>query len=64
MNKFSYVSEDTRKRVEEVVERLGYNPSALARSLIQRRSYTLGWLRPSALVLTGSKRLFRLTEVA
>ncbi|MCA1900400.1 MAG: LacI family transcriptional regulator [Chloroflexi bacterium] len=42
MNKFSYVSEDTRKRVEEVVERLGYNPSALARSLIQRRSYTLG----------------------
>jgi LacI family transcriptional regulator len=42
MNKFSYVSEDTRRRVEEVVERLGYNPSALARSLIQRRSYTLG----------------------
>ena len=42
MNKFSYVSEETRQRVEEVVERLGYRPSTLARSLIQQRSYTLG----------------------
>jgi LacI family transcriptional regulator len=42
MNKFSYVSEETRQRVEGVVEELGYNPSTLARSLIQKRSYTLG----------------------
>lgn len=42
MNKFSYVSEDTRQRVEEVVEQMGYRPSTLARSLIQQRSYTLG----------------------
>jgi LacI family transcriptional regulator len=42
MNKFSYVSEETRQRVEEVVEQLGYHPSTLARSLIQQRSYTLG----------------------
>lgn len=42
MNKFSYVSEETRQRVKEVVEELGYNPSTLARSLIQKRSYTLG----------------------
>lgn len=42
MNKVSYVSEETRQRVEEVVERLGYRPSTLARSLIQQRSYTLG----------------------
>ncbi len=42
MNKVSYVSEETRQRVEEVVSQLGYNPSALARSLIQQRSYTLG----------------------
>ena len=42
MNKFSYVSEETRQRVEEVVEQLGYRPSTLARSLIQQRSYTLG----------------------
>jgi len=42
VNKFSYVSDDTRQRVEEVVEQLGYRPSTLARSLIQQRSYTLG----------------------
>jgi LacI family transcriptional regulator len=42
MNKFSYVSEETRLRVEAVVEQLGYHPSTLARSLIQQRSYTLG----------------------
>ena len=42
MNKFSYVSEETRQRVEVVVEQLGYRPSTLARSLIQQRSYTLG----------------------
>lgn len=42
MNKFSYVSEETRQRVETVVKQLGYRPSTLARSLIQQRSYTLG----------------------
>jgi LacI family transcriptional regulator len=42
VNKFSYVSEETRQRVEAVVDELGYNPSTLARSLIQQRSYTLG----------------------
>lgn len=42
MNKFSYVSGETRQRVEAVVNQLGYNPSTLARSLSQQRSYTLG----------------------
>ena len=42
MNKFSYVSAETRLRVEAVVEQLGYTPSALARSLSQQRSFTLG----------------------
>jgi LacI family transcriptional regulator len=42
INKTSYVSVETRRRVEEVVANLGYRPSTLARSLVQRRSYTLG----------------------
>lgn len=36
------VSPATRKRVKEVIAQIGYRPSALARSLISRRSYTLG----------------------
>jgi DNA-binding LacI/PurR family transcriptional regulator len=42
MNNTSYVAAATRQQVEEAVERLGYRPSTLARSLIQQRSYTLG----------------------
>jgi LacI family transcriptional regulator len=36
------VSPETRQRVREIIQQLGYQPSALARSLIQQRSYTLG----------------------
>ncbi len=36
------VSIETRKRVQTVIDKLGFQPSALARSLIRQRSYTLG----------------------
>ena len=36
------VSPETRKRVKDVIEQVGYRPSALARSLTSKRSYTLG----------------------
>jgi DNA-binding LacI/PurR family transcriptional regulator len=36
------VSPETRRRVQEVIKKLSYQPSALARSLIRQRSYTLG----------------------
>lgn len=36
------VSPETRRRVQEVIQELNYRPSALARSLISQRSYTLG----------------------
>ena len=36
------VAQETRERIQQVINELGYRPSALARSLIQRRSYTLG----------------------
>ena len=36
------VSSETRKRVQDVIEKLRYQPSALARSLIRQRSHTLG----------------------
>jgi len=36
------VSPETRKRVQEVINELRYQPSALARSLIRQRSHTLG----------------------
>lgn len=36
------VSPETRQRVKEVINLLGYQPNALARSLIRQRSHTLG----------------------
>jgi len=36
------VSPETRQRVKDIIDRYGYQPSALARSLIQQRNYTLG----------------------
>lgn len=36
------VSPETRKRVQGVIEKVGYRPSELARSLISQKSYMLG----------------------
>jgi LacI family transcriptional regulator len=36
------VAPETRRRVQQVIDRLGYQPSYIARSLIQGRSCTLG----------------------
>jgi len=36
------VAPQTRDRIRKVIAEIGYQPSALARSLIQQRSYTLG----------------------
>jgi LacI family transcriptional regulator len=36
------VSPETRERIQQVIAELDYQPSALARSLIQQRSFTLG----------------------
>lgn len=42
LNNYSDVSEETRQRVLEAAEKLGYRPSAIARGLKTGRSFTLG----------------------
>ena len=37
-----YVSDARRLAVHEAIEELGYRPNAMARSLVQQRSYVLG----------------------
>ncbi len=36
------VADETRRRVWQVIEELGYQPSAIARGLVSKRTYTLG----------------------
>jgi LacI family transcriptional regulator len=42
INNRQEITTETRVRVQEVIHRLGYQPNAIARSLSQRRSHTLG----------------------
>jgi len=42
INNRQEITPETRQRVQEVIKRLGYQPNAIARSLIQRRSRILG----------------------
>ena len=42
MNHRPDVAEETRQRVWQVIEELGYQPSAIARGLVSKRTYTLG----------------------
>jgi LacI family transcriptional regulator len=51
------VAPETRERVHRVIEELKYQPSALARSLIQQRSYTIGVVTAGLKYLGPSRTL-------
>ncbi|WP_438432792.1 LacI family DNA-binding transcriptional regulator [Gorillibacterium sp. sgz500922] len=47
LNNLSGYSEETRRRVYDAIEQLDYQPNAIARGLINKRTRTLGVLVPS-----------------
>ena len=63
VNNHPDVSPETRLKVQEVLDRLGYRPSAIARQLVKRRSMNLGlvasgyeYYGPSGLAVIGVER--------
>jgi len=58
------VAPDTRERILTTIEQLGYQPSALARSLIQQRSYTLGVVTAGLQHIGPSRTLNGITSAA
>jgi DNA-binding LacI/PurR family transcriptional regulator len=58
------VAPETRERVLEAIHELGYQPSALARSLIQQRSYTLGVVTAGLKHIGPSRTLNGITSAA
>ena len=58
------VASDTRKRVEEVIRELGYQPSAIARSLSRKRSYTFGVVISGLKYIGPSRTLNGISEQA
>ncbi len=41
-NRFDYMGEDTKQRIEKAIKQLGYQPNHLARSLKQKKTSTIG----------------------
>jgi DNA-binding LacI/PurR family transcriptional regulator len=58
------VSQETRRRVQQIIDDLGYQPSALARSLIRQRSYTLGVVTAGLRHIGPSRTLGGITAAA
>ncbi len=58
------VADDTRKRVKKVIKDIGYQPSAIARSLIRNRSYTLGVLTAGLKYIGPNRTLNGITNAA
>jgi DNA-binding LacI/PurR family transcriptional regulator len=58
------VSPETRMRIQQIIEDMGYQPSALARSLIQQRSFTLGIVTAGLKYIGPSRTLNGMTSKA
>ena len=58
------VAPATRERIQMAINELGYQPSALARSLIQQRSYTLGVVTAGLKYIGPSRTLNGITSAA
>jgi LacI family transcriptional regulator len=58
------VAPNTRKRIHDIIDQLGYQPSALARSLIKQRSYTLGVVSAGLKYIGPSRTLNGIAEEA
>jgi LacI family transcriptional regulator len=58
------VSRETRKRIKDVIERLEYHPSAIARSLSSPKSYTLGVVTAGLKYIGPSRTLSGITRGA
>src|ERR671922_2717867 len=58
------VAPETRERIMTTINELGYQPSALARSLIQQRSYTLGVVTAGLMYIGPSRTLNGITSAA
>jgi len=52
------VSADTRRRVQQVAEEIGYHPNQQARTLVRRRSDTVGLIWDTSYVTAGRRHPF------
>jgi LacI family transcriptional regulator len=46
LNGYSDVGEDTRKRIAETAQRMGYRPNRNAQRLVMQRTHNIAWVQP------------------
>lgn len=63
LNASGYVSEDVRRRVQQVIEETGYVPSAHAKSLRTKRTKVVGAILPKISTETSSRLVKGMDEV-
>lgn len=54
----SRISEDTKKKVNEAMKELGYHPNAIARSLVNKSTHTIGVIMPKSAHLSLANPFF------
>ena len=64
INGSSVVKEDTRRRVEDAINKLGYRPNAIAQGLALSRTTTVGLIIPSTSVSFSGRVINGLCDVA
>ncbi len=64
INGSTVVKEDTRRRVEEAINKLGYRPNAIAQGLALSRTTTVGLIIPSTSISFSGRVINGLCDVA
>jgi len=64
INGSSAVKEDTKKRVEEAINKLGYRPNAIAQGLALSRTTTIGLIIPASSITFSGRVINGLCDVA
>ncbi len=64
INGSSAVKEDTKKRVEDAINKLGYRPNAIAQGLALSRTTTVGLIIPAPLITFSGRVINGLCDVA
>lgn len=64
LNDLPGYSEDTRQRVMRIIGEIGYQPNALARGLVSKKTHTIGILMPNLSGMVSSAILEGIEDVA
>ncbi|WP_165763727.1 LacI family DNA-binding transcriptional regulator [Halalkalibacter urbisdiaboli] len=57
------VKEPTKNKIHRIAEELGYQPNVVARSLVQKKSYTVGVIWPSVERVAPSKLITKINDL-